>query len=156
MRLIYLGLVLLSLSSWPTAAREAHLFQLPASFLTTDYDMAVLVGTLQGLVNRHAFNSSAPRVTPLFVDSIELFNQFPGADRYWAKYLEDNKNFTFNNLTAGGVDFFLNTVVQSAREVIDGVVLYTGTGSEPDATRYLALTLCGLESLLPGIIRIII
>ena len=141
--------VLLALSLWPVAARDAHLFQLPASFLKADYDMGVLVGTLQGLVNRHAFNSSSPRANPLFVDSIELFNQFPGADRYWARYLEHNKNFTFNNLTNGGVNFFLNTVLQSAGDIIGGVVLYDGTPPEPDATRYLALTLCGLESLLP-------
>ena len=145
----HLALLLLSFSPWPTVARDAHLFQLPASFVTTDYDMAVLVGTLQGLVNRNAFNSSSPRATPLFIDSKELFNQFRGADRYWAKYLEENKNFTFTNLTAGGLDFFLSTVIQSAQKVIDGVVIYSGATSEPDAIRYLSLTLCGLESLLP-------
>ena len=123
------------------ASSPANVFQLPAAVLTTGYDTGVLLLTLQGLINRH------PRTAvPLFLDTVEVFNQYYGADAHWISYLEATKNVTFNNLTASG----LRGVLEAGESVVDGVVLYDGgSAPEPDATRYIALTLCGLESLLP-------
>jgi hypothetical protein len=33
--------------------------------------------------------------------------------------------------------------------VVNGTVLYDGSAPEPDGTRYVGLTMCGLEGLLP-------
>ena len=63
----------------------------------------------------------------------------------------------FENLTAASAHgASLDGLLQAVGAVANGTVLYDGAvdGSdkptgEPDATRYVALTLCGLESLLP-------
>jgi hypothetical protein len=116
---------------------EVNFFQLPASVLTTDYDTGVLLLTLQGLVNRHPHTA-----TPLFLNTVEVFTQYYGADAHWAHYLETTKNLTFHNLTASGVSGVLDAALASG--VIDGAVLYNGgCAPEPDATRYIALNLCG-------------
>ena len=131
---------------------DAITWQSSRTFLTNNYSTGLLVHTLQGLVNREAFTATA-RAPPLLLDTFELFNQYNGADRHWARYLTANKGIRFDNLTARGRGS-LDGLLQAASGVVDGCVLYDGGDDEPgppepDATRYVALTLCGLENLLP-------
>jgi hypothetical protein len=107
----------------------------------------VLVQTLQGLANRAASEGIG---RPLLVDSYELFNQYYPSDRYWAAYLSAKKGLRFTNLTStgkGNLDGLLDA--SALPGVVNGTVLYTGSEPEPDGTRYVALTLCALEGLLP-------
>ena len=129
------------------AEQPAITWQSSRTFLTTNYSTGVLVHTLQGLVNRRAFDEGAV-APPLLLDTFELFNQFYSADRHWALYLAAEKGFRFDNLTASG-HCGLGGLLQATCGAVNGSVLYDGEGAEPDATRYVALTLCGLESLLP-------
>ena len=131
----------------PATALDAYSWQLNSSFLTTDYDTGVLVQTLQGLANRAAIDGIG---RPLLVDSFELFNQYYAADRHWAAYLSAKKGMRFTNLTAAGKGDLDGLLAAAALPgVVNGTVLYEGSAAEPDGTRYVALTLCGLEGLLP-------
>jgi hypothetical protein len=112
--------------------------------LTDEYDTGVLLLTLQGLINRHP-----DTLTPLFLNTVGVFSQFPRADAHWVHYLETTKNVTFANYTASGVSGLLAAILDASDGRIGGVVLYDAVAPEPDATRYIALNLCGLESLLP-------
>jgi hypothetical protein len=134
-------------SSAAAPALHAYSWQLNSSYLTTDYDTGLLVQTLQGLANRAAGEGIG---RPLLVDSFELFSQYNPADRYWASYLTTEKGMNFTNLTAigeGSLDGLLRAAALPG--VINGSVLIDGSAPEPDGTRYAALTLCGLEGLLP-------
>ena len=82
---------------------HANVFQLPASVLTTDYDTGVLLLTLQGLVNRNPHTA-----TPLILNTLQVFNQFYGADAHWIEYLESTKNVTIRNLTFSGINGLLD------------------------------------------------
>jgi hypothetical protein len=94
--------------------------------------------------------TGAPPTKALFVDSTLLFNDYDGADTYWASYLASAKGVRFTNISDTGLDGLL----AAAGWVAQGAVLYgtpnaAGNGGEPDGVRYVALTLCGLEGLLP-------
>lgn len=147
-----LALLVSAAAHQPAAALDAVSWQTSRSFLDANYSTGVLVHTLQGLVNRRAFGAE-PGVRPLLLDTFELFNQFYGADRYWAAYLTKSKGITFENLTAAGAHgASLDGLLEAVGAAANGTVLYDGSdaaGGEPDATLYVALTLCGLESLLP-------
>lgn len=129
------------------APLDAYSWQLNSSFLDDEYDTGVLVQTLQGLANRAASEGVG---RPLLLDSFELFNQYYGSDRYWAAYLSAKKGMRFTNLTASGKGDLDSLLTASALPgVVNGTVLYSGSAPEPDGTRYVALTLCALEGLLP-------
>jgi hypothetical protein len=141
----FLAVALAAVAAAATTSRpEVLLWQSSASFNTHDYDIGVLVATLQGLANRNTtFN---PTRKALFVDSFELFNNWVGADRYWVKYLEQKKDISFQNISSGG----LHGLLAALPGVAKGVVMYeTPEGGDPDGARYVALTICGLEGLLP-------
>ena len=122
--------------------RQALLWQSNASFNTVDYDTGILVATLQGLVNSQ--DDDRPL---LFVDSFDIFQDWVGADRYWIKYLRDTKGVRFTNISGSGLDGLL----AHTASVAGGAVLYgtPSAGGDPDGARYAALTLCGIEGLLP-------
>ena len=63
----------------------------------------MLLLTLQGLVNRN-HNTAVP----LFLDTVEVFNQYYGADAHWIQYLKTKKNVKFQNLSASGKDQFVS------------------------------------------------
>jgi hypothetical protein len=148
-------LALTSIYAALAATADVLLWQSPASFNTVDYDTGVLVATLQGLVNRnasfgddgHTDSTKKEAKKPLFIDSFELFNTYVGADRFWIEHLQQKKAVRFTNVT-GGVDGLLAVLGGAAK----GVVMYgtpTDGSGDPDGSRYVALTLCGLEGLLP-------
>jgi hypothetical protein len=145
--------LLVLLSAVTAGALDALSWQLSSSFLTTDYDTGVLVATLQGLANRAA-TTQQQGARPLMVDSFELFNQYYPADRHWVAYLSSRKGLRFTNLTGtgkGDLDGLLESLLPMPGTV-NGALLYAGgdgNADEPDGTRYVGLTLCGLEGLLP-------
>jgi hypothetical protein len=148
MRLLWLCIPLLS----GAAGQTSLLWQSHGSYNTDDYDTGVLVATLQGLTNRNTSFSVEDGVSDskaLFVDSFELFNNYVGADRQWINYLQMTKGLAFTNMSNGG----LNNLLEALSGVANGVVAYNSDG--PDGERYVALTLCGLESLLPVTSRLL-
>ena len=99
---------------------EALLWRSPATFNTDDFDTGVLVATLQGIVNRNVstFDGTSGGPPALFVDSTNLFNDWDGADVYWASYLARDKGVRFTNISGSGLDGLLEAAGWAAQGVV--------------------------------------
>jgi len=97
------------------------------------YDECILALTAQGLLNR-----KGPRV---FLKTGSLFWQYREADDWWMDYYSRRKGIRFEE--AKSLDELLLRFLPEFR----GLCLFDPS---LDATRYVALTLCGLEGLLPS------
>ncbi|HIE08925.1 MAG TPA: hypothetical protein EYP65_03645, partial [Armatimonadetes bacterium] len=97
------------------------------------YDQCLLALAIQGLSNR-----KGPRV---FLKTGSLFWQNRRADEWWLDYYRRRKRIDFRAVKT------LDELLAGSLGEFRGVALFDPS---LDATRYIALTLCGLEGLLPA------
>ncbi len=96
-----------------------------------DYDWLTTILALQGIVNQEG-----PR---LLLDARGLID-WPEADRLWQQIYRRDHGFSFTEVPS------LEALLRRFRRVLGGLAVYD---QRLDSSRYLAMTLAGLERLLP-------